>query len=216
MCVSNTHVAIFDVDRQKIGSFPLHRYNDVVSFNSIDCSTTWWKLTISMMIPFISSLNVAIDEDNAPPPPPIGPLLLPAPVIMAVLASFASALGQFDVLIAAMNAVPLNHSLLVPVPSGVVQRGYRGIPCCKTKGLTDVQLIMDMHCIWAGARCKGEYELSKITFTIAAAINDVVNCAARVMNLLHPGAQLWPGCGDVNTLFPDNQVLFLGPLHSPS
>ena len=161
------------------------------------------------------------NKDNALPPPPpmvppVGPLLLPAPMIVAIPASFASALGQFDVLIAAMNAVPLDHSPLVPVTSGVVRRGYRGITRCKTKGLTDVQLILDMHCIWAGARCKGEYELSKITFTVAAAINDVVNCAARVMNLLHPGAQLWPGCGDVNTLFPDNRVLFLGPLHSPS
>ena len=51
------------------------------------------------------------DNNNGalPPPPPIAPvpLLLPAPIVVAILASFASALGQFDVLIATTNAVPL-------------------------------------------------------------------------------------------------------------
>ena len=161
-----------------------------------------------------NELEVDDNKDNAPPPPPsmvppVGPLLLPALMIVAVLASFASALGQFDVFVAIMNAVPLDHSPLVPVASGVVQHGCHGIPHCKTEGLTDVQLITEMHRIWTGARCVGECELSKITFTTAGAINNVVNHAARVMKVLHPGVQLWPGCDDINALFPDNRVLSL-------
>ena len=78
-----------------------------------------------------NELKVDDEDDDAddalpPPPPPLPPpvalvpLLLPAPLIVAIPANFASALGQFGILIAAMNAVPLNCSPLVPVPSGAV------------------------------------------------------------------------------------------------
>ena len=151
------------------------------------------------------------DNDGAPPPPPPMapplapvPLLLPAHFIVVVLANFVSAMGQFNIFIAIMNAVPFDHSPLAPVPSGAMQCGHCGIPCCEIEGSTDAQLMTEMHWIWDGARCKGEHKLSDIAFLVIDAVVNVLFHATCDMHVLHPGVQLWPGHGNIKTSFPDN------------
>ena len=64
-----------------------------------------------------------------------------------------------------------------------------------------------MHCIWAGACCKEECKLSKITLLVVDALTNALCYATCVMHIHHPGAQIWPGCVDANASFPNNCVL---------
>ena len=131
------------------------------------------------------------------------PVPAQAPPINVVLASFMSALGYFDSLLAFMQEPPLNVSVLVASPSGVVRRGPRGHKDLRINGMSDHALYIALTRLWAGVRRKGEYQLGRADFTIAGAIESVRSRVERVLSVIREDSQMWVGRAGIHTVFKD-------------
>lgn len=144
---------------------------------------------------------------NAPIPNAALALLVPAPVIAAIVATFASALGRLDALLAILTQTPLDVAPLIPFASNTPIRGPRGMANLRINGMSDLALCAMLRRLWTGARRKGSYMRGKNDYTFDNATHLVVIRMRRVMKVINDNTQLWVGRTDIRTAFQDHPIL---------